>query len=147
MLSWKVKFWGLTANFSTNKAVSYWPPVYNLGPASSTDKRGGAALTLTRAAALAASSTDDVAKGSASGWIPLVPRAAALMAASTDDKAKGGGWTPLIPSCHGFSVAKAAVAAPAAAAALPAVALPPENGTALVEALASVAALAGVLFF
>ena len=79
----------------------YCTPVYNLGPASSTDKRGGAAFT--RAAALAASSTDDIAKGS--GWIPLVPRAA-LVAASTDDMAKGGGWTPLIPSCHGFSVAK-----------------------------------------
>ena len=125
-------------------------PVYNLGPASSTDTGRGAALT--RAAALAASSTDDMAKGS--GWIPLplVPRAA-LVAASTDDVAKGGGWIPLIPRCHSFSAAKAevaeagmAAAAAAAAAAVAAVAaaelVPPKDGVALVEALASAAALA-----
>ena len=70
------------------------------------------------------------------------------MAASTDGKAKGGGCTPLIPSRHGFSVANAAVAAAeeeAEAAAVPAVALPPNNGVALVEAVASVAALVAAL--
>ena len=92
-----------------------------------------------------------MAKGS--GWIPLpLLPGAALAAASTDDVAKGGGWTPLLPSCHGFSAAKAEVAeagmAAAAAAAVAAVAavaaaalVPPKDGVALVEALASAAAL------